>query len=76
MNNLISKLVEGQKLYNSNYEYIGFVGKKEHNIYVDDEKLLFIKLDDNPKFGWVYGKLTRSHYRGFILDDIVYKHLG
>jgi len=68
MKNILDDIKSGFRLYNPQYEFIGKTG--EFKILNIDGSLKWIQLLDNSKYNWVYGNLTRSYKRGFIIEAV------
>tara|TARA_B100000963_G_scaffold12624_1_gene9731 strand:- start:1564 stop:1803 length:240 start_codon:yes stop_codon:yes gene_type:complete len=67
MINSIEKIKSGYSLYNSSFEYLGKSG--EFYIAKTDGEIKWVQLLDNPEYSWIYGTLTKSYNRGFVLKD-------
>ena len=65
--NPIDTIKAGYSLYNSNFEYIGKSG--EFHIPNCDGTVKWVQLLDNPEYSWVYGDLSQSYNRGFIVKN-------
>ena len=69
MKNILNNSKAGLRLYNSQYQLIGHTG--EFRVLNEDGSVKWIQLLNNPKYKWIYGELTKSYKRGFIIDNLI-----
>jgi hypothetical protein len=68
MKNILDDIKIGFTLYNTQYEFIGKTGG--YKILNIDGSVKWIQLLDNSKYNWIYGNLTKSYKRGFVIEDL------
>jgi len=71
MKNILDNIQSGYSLYNKNYQFIGKTG--EFKMMNADRTLRWLQLTNDSKNQWIYGNITRSYKRGFILENLVIK---
>ena len=69
MNYSLNNLEEGYSLYDNNFQYLGKSGRFQK--LDENGNTKWVQLNDNPKYNWLSGKLTKSYNMGFIIENIV-----
>jgi hypothetical protein len=71
MKNILDNIQAGYNLYDNLYQFIGKTG--EFKILNTDGSIKWKQLIVDDRHIWVYGNITKSYNRGFVIDNLVIK---